>query len=250
MKNLFMFSFFSCFCIFSNAQSINSSVIGSAGDIFVTSSIIQEFTVGELMVETFIAAPFVLSQGFHQEDFILLPAELLLSGVVASYGDTLCFAALQNVFIEDFMAKDGAKVIFIAGNKILMSNNVVVESGASMVLKIDNQGLFCDGFKTVPSILSTCPEMELSSTEVLSGKIGMIFYPNPVRSFLTIELDAIHDQTLVTIDFIGLLGQNELSITITNTAKHQTDVSMLPSGIYIVRVTTPNEVFIGKIIKQ
>jgi hypothetical protein len=318
MKIFVLFFSLSCFFPYADAQSINSSVIGSAGDVFITSAIIQEFTVGELIVETYSSAPLVLYQGFHQEVFVGLPLELLLNGVSISQGESECFAALENIFVENFVVKNGAGVILVAGNKIVMGNNVKAEMGSSLVARIDkgggcdlllngvtisqgepecfaahenifvenfvvkygagvilvagnkivmgknvkaemgssliaridNGGGFCDGFKRSSSILSTNEEKELSPTEVLPESGGMIMYPNPASNVLTIELSHVHTQAPVTIDFIGVLGNRELSFTIKEPSMFHTDISVLRSGIYIVRVTTSNEIIVGKIIKQ
>ena len=49
-----------------NAQTLSSSVIGSTGEQFATASGFLEWTLGEIMTETYTKGSFYLTQGFQQ----------------------------------------------------------------------------------------------------------------------------------------------------------------------------------------
>ena len=66
MKQTLIISFF-CFVIaFSNGQSLSPSVIGSTGEQFASASGSLEWTLGEIMTETYRQSIGYFTQGFHQ----------------------------------------------------------------------------------------------------------------------------------------------------------------------------------------
>lgn len=62
----FLLSLFLLFPFFSNAQSVSPDVIGSAGDVYANGSGQIQWTLGEVMTETFLSPSNMLTQGFHQ----------------------------------------------------------------------------------------------------------------------------------------------------------------------------------------
>lgn len=65
MKTLILFISLMCLFITSKGQSITNELIGSAGGSFPT----MDWSVGEVMTETFVSAEIILTQGFHQDVF-------------------------------------------------------------------------------------------------------------------------------------------------------------------------------------
>jgi hypothetical protein len=75
----------------------------------------------------------------------------------------------------------------------------------------------------------------------------MLIYPNPAKEKLTIETPPVSTKTDLTI--MNLNGVEILSQTVTG-PKTQLDLSSLPAGVYLVRLTNDRTAEIGKIIKQ
>ncbi|MEC4003791.1 GEVED domain-containing protein [Flavobacterium sp. SUN052] len=72
------------------------------------------------------------------------------------------------------------------------------------------------------------------------------YYPNPVKDVLNLN----YSETISKVQVINLLGQ-EVSIKNINATQGQVDMSQLPSGTYLVKVTAENnEVKTIKVIKQ
>jgi len=75
-----------------------------------------------------------------------------------------------------------------------------------------------------------------------------IIYPNPVRSRMIIEMPN-KTSKLSKVSFITLTGQylfdNEL-----NDCKTLIDIESLPNGMYILSISTDDEVFLQKIVKE
>lgn len=75
MKSLFVYVLMIFFGFSAKGQMLMPQVLASAGDYFVNTSgnAALSFTVGEMtMVETFQAQGNILTQGFHQPEFVIL----------------------------------------------------------------------------------------------------------------------------------------------------------------------------------
>lgn len=70
-------------------------------------------------------------------------------------------------------------------------------------------------------------------------------YPNPVSDILNLS----YDQTISDVSIFNLLGQNVVSKTINDT-NGAIDMSSLPSGSYLVKVTADGQTKTIKVIKQ
>ncbi len=70
-------------------------------------------------------------------------------------------------------------------------------------------------------------------------------YPNPVKNILNLS----YDKNITDVAVFNLIGQQVIAKTI-NDDKGQIDMSALPSGTYLVKVTADNAVKTIKIIKQ
>ena len=72
-------------------------------------------------------------------------------------------------------------------------------------------------------------------------------YPNPSSDNITIETTEPASQCYLSI--LNLNGQQLITCKITS-SKTQINISNLASGVYILRLTNPNTVLTGKIVKQ
>lgn len=74
-----------CFCVgsFSMAQTLSSSVIGSTGEQFASASGFLDWTLGEIMTETYANGNFYFTQGFQQ------PATITVTGLEEAEEKTL-----------------------------------------------------------------------------------------------------------------------------------------------------------------
>ena len=71
------------------------------------------------------------------------------------------------------------------------------------------------------------------------------FYPNPVKNTLNLS----YNQEISGVDIFNLLGQKIIS-TKVNSNSGQIDMSSLPKGAYMVKVTSNNQVKTIKVIKE
>jgi Secretion system C-terminal sorting domain len=71
------------------------------------------------------------------------------------------------------------------------------------------------------------------------------FYPNPVRDVLNLS----YSENITKVQVINLLGQ-EVKTNSVNATQAQVDMSNLPTGTYLVKVTANDKVKTIKVIKQ
>lgn len=74
---------------------------------------------------------------------------------------------------------------------------------------------------------------------------SFVAYPNPVKDVLNLS----YTQTIDNVQVVNLLGQQVITKSI-NAAQSQIDMSNLPVGTYLVKVTANNEVKTIKVIKE
>lgn len=108
-------------------------------------------------------------------------------------------------------------------------------------IEIHNNAVGCNSQAGVDS---TCRNL---SAENLTIDGGLLIYPNPASTNITIEAHEISTQSQLSI--LNVNGQQLISRKITE-PKTQLDISNLPSGVYFVRLTGETSVVMGKFVKQ
>ena len=69
MIKIILFSVFLLFSFVSYCQTTTTTLVSCSGESFETEILQMDWSVGELVTETFVSAPIVLTQGFHQGRF-------------------------------------------------------------------------------------------------------------------------------------------------------------------------------------
>ncbi|MBS1612771.1 MAG: T9SS type A sorting domain-containing protein [Bacteroidetes bacterium] len=127
------------------------------------------------------------------------------------------------------------------------------------LLEVCNYPNFCayiaNDATTHPRVISgnatTCATEQALQAACLSigindmGQTVVNAYPNPVKDVLNISTDL----SITEVAVMNMLGQT-LVAKQGNTTIVQVDMSMLPAGNYIVKVTTANGAQVGKVTKQ
>ncbi len=97
------------------------------------------------------------------------------------------------------------------------------------------------GCNSYEELLNACDTLSITE-ESIPFKITI--FPNPASTQITIET---HDQGQLTI--LNLQGQELLNQQISE-PKTRVDISTLPSGVYLVKLTGEQQVQVGKFVKQ
>lgn len=123
------------------------------------------------------------------------------------------------------------------------SNTGVYVFGFS-ILEYDSTGtLLSKIFKDFTITVATCSNQ--NSTTTLLSNDQLKVYPNPAKKYLNLELE--HDAP-IQLRLVSVLGQEVLNqYFMTQT---QIDISTLPKGVFLLEVTTTDQKFIKKILKD
>ena len=164
-------------------------------------------------------------------------------------GDTITVAAnatVQEPQVEVYESSDGTCSGFTAGSCFASagtgSSNVSVNftSALGKVYYI-HIGNWINGDPGVVFDLTlTCA---LSNTSIDESKFE--YYPNPVKNTLNLS----YNQEISNVDIFNLMGQKVSSQTI-NANQGQVDMTNLSNGVYLVKVTSYNQVKTLRVIKE
>lgn len=136
------------------------------------------------------------------------------------------------------------KVISTGGSHTLSVNHdgVLSASGAN------NYGQIGDGTNVHKSTFTTlvCPVSGLSVDETAAVSDQLKVFPNPVQDYLNISFD----KNIISVVVYNAAGQ-EVLVKAINSNKGAVDFSALPSGVYMVKVNTVNDIIrTVKVIKR
>ncbi|MGB4205893.1 MAG: T9SS type A sorting domain-containing protein [Bacteroidales bacterium] len=242
------------FCLFSSfgiSQQVSIDVKASAGDIAHNRSLKAEWTLGEIIVESFDYDKIILDQGFHQGYYFILPPDtLIVENLIIHPSDSECFAALSYIEISDLTVEPGGDVTFIAGNSITFSDHVIVKYGGVLHAKISENGEYCENHK---GLLNSPDNIEYDSfeqplTKPLATNNQFIIFPNPTKHYLNIKANNIYHGAPLLLEVYSLTGDKVESMIMT-TSSATVDLSALKAGMYIIRIYHDNDIWISKIGK-
>jgi Leucine-rich repeat (LRR) protein len=162
---------------------------------------------------------------------------------------TITFDVKETVKVNDKItltatASSGLDVAYeiVSGNATLEANTVTFTDAGEVQVKAiqagNNEYNAVEKTVTITVTKSTA----IDNLSVIGAKI----YPNPVTDILNIELQETGSYTVTILNSIGDIVTQQ-TVSSVNTA---IDMSAYNSGIYIIKVTTGNRSYTGKIIKQ
>jgi len=81
-----------------------------------------------------------------------------------------------------------------------------------------------------------------------SAQKNITVYPNPAKNFLYIDLSL--DEEIKAIEILSVSGEQLLLSSSVNKQESKFDISSLKEGLYFIRVTTDEQVYLSKFIKR
>ncbi len=102
----------------------------------------------------------------------------------------------------------------------------------------------CDQIDTITKTLEIDIQLGIAS---LNSEIIAVF-PNPTSSTININLDKSYNE--IDIKLLDLSGKKLIHTSTLNTSEHFMDVSILSSGVYILKVMADGAVYTHKILKK
>jgi hypothetical protein len=115
--------------------------------------------------------------------------------------------------------------------------NIYYEAGA-IILNYAGAMTLCTAviFDTTACLTAGIPQQQVATT---------VIYTDPMNEMLTIESASVSPGTILTV--FDMAGKKVLEYTLSQSAKNQVAISMLPSGLYTYSITaTGNPLISGK----
>jgi len=168
---------------------------------------------------------------------------------VSKRNQTITFAVEETVKVNDKVtleatASTGLEVTYeIVSGEATLDGNVVTFTKAGVVeIKATQAGN--NEYKAVEKTV-TITVTKSTAIDNLSA-IGAKIYPNPVAEILNIELPTAGNYTVSIFNSIGDIVTQKTTLSATVTI----NMSAFKGGIYIVKITTDNRIYTGKIVKR
>ncbi len=176
-----------------------------------------------------------------------------LSNVTVQNGEVICKDALQTISVggggSNYLISAGANVHLVAGMKIRLLPGVKVLPGGALHAYIEKECNYCNVLKTSEPELPAEYEADPVPMAGPSGKEEIKIYPNPTSGWVNIIWNndtATDDGTLF---IYGLQGQLIHRQAITNSLTVRFDLSGIPDGLYLVRISAGNGEWVRRVIK-
>lgn len=164
---------------------------------------------------------------------------------------TECADALQTLIIAgngtSYTVQTSGHVTHIAGQKIVYYPGTKVFPGGYLHGYISTT--FCNPYQhpgAAPVVAGSGESNDPSGTETGFCRI----YPNPTPGNLTMELDTKSAITKVHMDITGILGEKIYSADLPGDPKQEFSLAGRPSGMYVIHVSSGENTYTQKIIKQ
>lgn len=146
----------------------------------------------------------------------------------------------------------------IQASQISNVAEIATGNGYSFFLKNDgtlwgcgrnNNGSLGDGTQTNRTVTTQLTNICSMSVGVENAEqsINMNIYPNPFQNTLNIEIKNINE--LIELEIVNIIGEVIYHDKLNN-SKTRIEVNSLTSGVYFIKIRTPNLITIKKIIKE
>ncbi|MCT4636084.1 MAG: T9SS type A sorting domain-containing protein [Bacteroidales bacterium] len=168
---------------------------------------------------------------------------------VTKRNQTITFDVKETVKVNDKItlaatASSGLDITYkiVSGNATLNGNTVTFTDAGKVQIKAIQAGN--NEYKAVEKTVDITVTKS-TAIDNLSA-IGAKIYPNPVTGILNIELPETGSYTVTVFNSTGDI----ISQKTTSSVNTAIDMSAYNSGIYIIKVTTGNRSYTGKVIKR
>jgi hypothetical protein len=155
--------------------------------------------------------------------------------------DTVLYAGEEMEIILPASYTGGYKLSPIGdeGSRFLIKADELNEGENILTISCENEG--------------GCAVQKSFTVTVIKGKRPaageeLLIYPNPARQFIAINGN-IEDNGKINIKMFNISGQLVLQSDQYSTINHSLDISVLPEGMYMVRIENGREIQNGRFIK-
>jgi hypothetical protein len=176
-----------------------------------------------------------------------------LSNVTVQNGEVICKDALQTITVggggSNYIISAGANVHLVAGMKIRVLPGTKVLPGGALHAYIERECNYCNVLKTSVPDLSSEYEADPAPMAGPSGKEEIKIYPNPTSGWVNILWNEENTTEEGVLHIYGLQGQLIHQQPVTSGLPVRTDLSAIPDGLYLVRISTANGEWVKRVVK-
>lgn len=215
-----------------------------------------EFFTGQTLEVTDPNQPINLQPGEYRlySNEKMFPVNLPLHSKTFSESADTCLAASQHITVAGHGAgvvfESGSNVELIAGISVKLRPDVVIESGASVRIWIDETGNFCAPEATMLTVKAEDFYDRNAPVATYCDQSFFKTFPNPTTGFLALEFTdpALAPDAIITV--YNIMGEQLLFTRSPGEKRINIDLDKMPAGIYLIRVIGGERSGFEKIIKQ
>jgi len=176
----------------------------------------------------------------------VVPGERHVQNITVVSGQIICFDALVSVHVNNFVVEPGAEVHIIAGVNVLLGSITHAAEGSYLWIRISDQ--FCN---QPASMLAAEEELVAEPGPVhTSQKPEIKAYPIPTTGILKVELIEGASTDEAAVELFNAAGTRVFRATTHGPEKLIIDMTNLPKGLYVLRISKGSNVFTEKVIRQ
>jgi len=189
--------------------------------------------------------------GIQSFIYHLVPRFVQIDHLLLIPGQDTCFAAVDTLIAGgNVEALSGSSLQLIAGKAVILIEGFRAYTGSQVLIKIDEEGLYCFN---PPALLADSSTLDIDDLESPSEKsasdYSFLIHPNPTMGVFTVT---INDNTpgWILVQILSIHGQLVEQRLIDNSSQLVFDLSKLPSNIYLIRLSSEIGNEVKKIIKH
>ncbi|MDD4553366.1 MAG: FISUMP domain-containing protein [Bacteroidales bacterium] len=181
---------------------------------------------------------------------VLPPSLVMVQNITIGAGQSACYDAVQTIVVAGsgthFIVQSGGSATFIAGQNILMLPGTSVQPGGYLHGYITTNGMYCG--MNMPSIVTVPTSIETPVTEIPVS--GFKVYPNPNTGIFNVECPGERVNIDSRIDIYSMKGERIFTGELREGGTHKVSIEGRPTGIYILRIISGDQVQTFRIVKQ
>lgn len=173
---------------------------------------------------------------YHDE----IPDELWLYDMLIAAGETVCYEAGETIILAGddtwFSAEADSEVFLAAGETIIMRPGTHLKAGSYVHAFIDEEGGFCHTEQTV-AVNKTRMQHATKSDEQSLYQHLFEAYPNPTTGVVWLKIADYCVSYTYKLSVFDITGTRFMERELSRTSLYMLDLSDLPGGLYLLRVS-------------
>jgi hypothetical protein len=181
----------------------------------------------------------------------VIPTNQTVQNVAILAEDGACYEATQILTIAGnntyFTVAEFGEARLVAGQKITMLPGTHVQMGGTMHAYISTNGQYCSS--SAPTV-SKSSDVEETSSPADNAMLSMKIYPNPATADVMVDLHGVADGSSSKMEMISVRGEVIHTSALSGNGQYPVSLHGLPSGVYIFRIVSGDQVITRMLLKK